>query len=200
MDLNDLFDGSETTDSLTSDRDEFLSEVEFGEAGSWELQRGARRGSSEVKLNFGKGKVFANWHIDTFGEYEAGSIACGFFAKRKGRVKILKDANCDKKYDRRSDKIISTGKGPKYDIKDFLYADAVPGYGWLKLKGFSSVKKINKEKESNLNYEFELGSMASFNTLALPISPKYMKEFTFSSESGMTIDLFEEMHAERQSL
>ena len=163
--------GSELSHSLTSDRDEFLSGVSFGEAGRWELQRGARdKGFSKVK--FGKGKVFATWNIDAFGENQAESIACGFFAKRKGRVKILKDADCDKKYNRRSDKIISTGKGPKYDIKDFLYADEVPGYGLVELKGFSSVKKINKEKESNIKYEFEFGGMAGGYPLVLPISPR----------------------------
>ena len=197
MDTSDFFDGFE---SISSENEGFLSEVRFGGAGSWELYRSGKA-HSQRKVEFGKGKVFATWHIDTFGEYDAESIACGFFAKRKGRIKILKDADCNKKYNRRSDKIISTGKGPKYNVRDFLVGDENPGYGWVGLNGISSVKKINKEKESNIIYEFEIGGMAGgTEPVASPISPKYLKEYTFSSESGMTTDLFEQMHAERQSL
>lgn len=197
MDLADSFNGF---DSISSDSEGSLSSVEFGEAGRWELLKRSAKAVKQGKVKFGKGKVFAAWSIDALGEFNAASITCGFFAKKKGRVKILKDANCDKNYNRRSDKIISTGRGPKYEINDFLSGVSIPGYGFIELKGFSSTKKTNKEKESSLNYEFLVGGMGAGEPLIVPISPTYMKEFNFSNASGMTVDLFEEMHAERSSL
>ena len=147
-----------------------------------------------IKKRPNKRSVSGTWSIDKDGRNGIEAVECGFFFIRRKRLTIYRDALCDGKFQKGTDKLIGTRKGSS------ARASSLTGdRGSMQITSHALSTRSDGKKRSDIDYKATFFSEDRFSTkeISTPVNDTYLKKANYFSTGGLTINQLEEINANR---
>ena len=152
----------------------------MGQNGQWLIQKRPNKRS-----------VKGIWSIDKYGENGVEAIKCGFFFIKQKRLKIYRDAKCDRKFEKRTDKLIGTKQGSA------ARASSLSGDGGV-MEISAIASKTKKDGKTKSDFDIEMTFLSEDNLanqkISTPIKEIYLQNTDYTSTfGGYTVDQIKTM-------
>ena len=185
MAINDLLDDLQQqiiNGGIGSNGTRSASTHRIGGNGQWLIKKLNKRSAS------------ATWSIDKDGRNGVEAVECGFFFIRRKRMTIYRDALCDGKFQKGTDKLIGSRKGSR------ARASLLAGNGGsMQITAHALSTRNDGKKRSDIDYKATFFSEDRLSTkeISTPINDTYLKNANYFSTGGLTINQIETINDNR---
>ena len=186
MAINDLLDDLQQqilNGENRSSGSRSTSTYRMGGSGQWLTTKRANKRSAK-----------GTWVIDKDGRNTIEAVECGFFFIKRKRLTIYRDANCDGKFQKATDKLI----GPKQG--SMTRASSLSGNrGSMQITAHSTSTRHNGKTRSDIDYKMTFFSEDSLSNknINTPVNETYLEKADYFSTGGLTVNQIENIHENR---
>ena len=159
------------------------STYRMGGSGQWQITKKANKRSA-------KGR----WFIDKDGRNTIEDVQCGFFFIKRKRLTIYRDAQCDGKFQKATDKLIGSRQG------SMTRASSLSGNrGSMEITANAVSTRNNGKTGSDIDYKMTFFSEDNFSNknISTPVNETYLKDANYISTRGLTVDQMENITENR---
>ena len=147
-----------------------------------------------IKKRANKRSASGMWSIDKDGRNGVEAAECGFFFIRRKRLTIHRDAQCDRRFQKSTDKLIGSRKGST------ARASSLSGNrGAMEINAIASKTKKDGKTKSDIDIEMTFFSNDSLSnkTVSTPVNENYLENANYFSTRGLSVNQIEAINKSR---